>query len=327
MFGSLILLGLALLDYGVWSLVFAVIGLNLFKAVAFNTQKRYCYWPLFSFVDMRHFLTFGGHITLTRTLWYIYSEADILIGGRILGKELLGVYSVAMRLVSLPLTKASMIFTQIGLSTFSRIQNNQKAVQRSFLKILRVANVFSFPLFIGFAITAPDIIPLILTAKWAVIILPVQMLCFVMPLRFVSVLFPPIITGTGHPQVITKNMITAVIIMPLAFLFGSKWGVVGLCYAWLLAFPILFLIMTQRVLKILLLPWRKFLDTFFAPLISSSVMFIGIKALKWYIGDSLSDVLIIIMLIIAGMILYLSTLLLINRSILTEVKLFFSFRE
>ena len=88
-FASFVLLTLAYLGYGVWSLVLSLVSMNIFKAIAFNTQRKYCYWPSFELSGMRHFMLFGGHITLTRSLWHLYSQADILIAGRFLGKDIL----------------------------------------------------------------------------------------------------------------------------------------------------------------------------------------------------------------------------------------------
>jgi len=320
---SVTVLGLAYLGYGVWSLVLSMISMNVFKVIAFNVQKKYCYRPSFDFSGMRHFMVFGGHITVTRTLWYFYSQADILIAGRILGKDILGVYAIAMRIASLPIDKLSSIFTQIGLTTFAKIQSDLDAVQKSFLRLVKISNIFSFPLFIGLAIIAPNLIPLVLGDNWAAVIVPIQILCIIMPVRLVSILFPPIITGVGHPEIITKNMATAIIIMPIAFLVGSQWGMMGLCYAWVTTFPVLFIIMAQRVLKILEIPWKEFLIVFVHPVISSIVMIIGLLMLKWYIMNTVSELWAIPIIIIGGGGLYSSTLLFMNRTIVTELKSFF----
>jgi len=62
-------------------------------------------WPSFSLSGVRSFLVVGGQFTAARILWFLYSQADIFIAGKLLGKELLGFYSVAMHLASLPVQK------------------------------------------------------------------------------------------------------------------------------------------------------------------------------------------------------------------------------
>lgn len=323
---SFTLLGFAYLGYGVWSLVFSTISMNVCRAIAFNAQRKHSYWPSFNFSGMHHFMVFGGHITVTRTLWYFYSQADILIAGRILGKDILGIYAIAMRIASLPIDKLSSIFTQIGLTTFAKIQSDLSAVQANFLRLVKVSNIFSFPLFWGLALVAPNLIPLVLGDTWVTVIVPVQILCTIMPLRFVAILYPPIITGVGHPEIITKNMVTAILLMPIAFLFGSQWGVIGLCYAWVMAFPVLLVIMTRRVLKILKIQWREFFSSFVPPVIGCFIMVIGLLTLGWYIDDIVSALSGMIFKIIGGMILYSSVLIFMDREIFIKIKSFFLMR-
>lgn len=322
-FSSFVLLVLAYLGYGVWALVFSVVSLNLFKALAFNTLREYCYWPSFNLAGMRHFFAFGGHITATRTLWRLYSQADILIAGRILGKDILGIYAIAMRVASLPIDKLSSIFTQVGLSAFAKIQSDHKTIQTSFLRLIKVTNIFSFPLFIGLALVAADLIPLVLGDRWLAVISPLQILCIIMPLRFVAILYPPIVTGTGHPEVITKNMLIAIVIMPAAFLIGSHWGLMGICYAWLTAFPALFLIMTSRVLNILEIGKKKFLTTFVKPVIACLTMTLILLILKWYAGGILSAPLVLSLELVCGGASYLVVLISLDKTVIAEIKSFF----
>ncbi|MCK4818450.1 lipopolysaccharide biosynthesis protein, partial [bacterium] len=152
---SAIVLTLAFYGFGVWALVWGILGMNLFKAVAYNSKRNLRYWPTFSMRGIRRMLAFGGYVSVSRILWYFYSQADIIIAGRLFGKEILGIYSVAMHLVSLPLQKISPLLIQIGLPAFSRIQEDLQSMQSNFLKVLRLLNLITFPGFTGLAVIAP----------------------------------------------------------------------------------------------------------------------------------------------------------------------------
>lgn len=321
-----VVLILALNSFGVWALIWGNVCMNLIKAVAFNSQKSARYWPLFSIKGMKQMISFGGHITLTRTLWYFYSKADIVICGYKFGKELLGIYSVAMHLVSLPIDKISPLFIQIGLPAFSRIQKDPQSVRSNFLKIVRSINFFSFPCFIGLAILAPELMQLILGPKWANVVLPIQILCFVMPFRFINILFAPVVTAVGRPEVITKIMSFTVIIMTASFLIGSFWGIIGLCYAWLTAFPVVFLITAKRSCNVIGLPLKALFNTALIPLIGSIGMAFGILAFKWKLNALLSPLLQLLFVITIGIAIYCLTLFLFNKKIFREIRLVFSSR-
>ena len=96
--------------------------------------------------------------------------------GRILGKELLGYYSVAIHLASLPMTKLGAIVNEVSFAGFSRIQSDDSEVSRHFLKATLAICTFSFPVFFGIAATAPEIVATILGETWAPTALLLQIL-------------------------------------------------------------------------------------------------------------------------------------------------------
>ncbi|GAH04283.1 unnamed protein product, partial [marine sediment metagenome] len=92
---SAIVLILALYDFGVWSLAWGMVGMHLIKTLLYNCQKSFRFSPIFNFGGMRSILSFGGYVIGYRILFYLYSQADIIICGRLFEKDLLGIYSVA----------------------------------------------------------------------------------------------------------------------------------------------------------------------------------------------------------------------------------------
>lgn len=320
LFSNAIILILALRDFGVWALVYGMIGMQLFKALAYNCQRDLRYWPQFTLRGIRSILVFGSHVTISKILWYFYSQADILIAGRLLGKELLGTYSVAMHIVSIPLEKISPIVSQIGLPVFSRLQEDIPTIQSHLLKLLRSLNLITFPVFIGLPLVAPDAIPLILGLKWIDIVFPMQILSLTMPLRLISIVLPQVVTGIGRPDIITKNLCVAIVAMPVAFLIGSRWGMNGLCYAWLTAYPVVFIVMTKRALTAIKLSLNALLDTVLTPLLASCMMAVGLLAFKAELSGLLPALWYIPTLIITGILFYSLTILLFDRNLLKELR-------
>lgn len=326
--GNLVLsatvLTLAISGFGYWALVFGQVGKHAFKAVIFNIPRNLRYSPSFSLKGMRDIINFGAVVSLNRLLWYFYSQADIIIGGRILGKQLLGVYSVAMQLVTIPLNKVSPLISQIGFPAFSRIQYDLQSVQSNFMRLVRLVNTFSFPVFAGLAMLAPDAVPLLLGPKWKGVVFPIQLLSLVMPLRLIGALFAPVVVGKGRPEVITGNMLFGIVIMPIAFIVGSNWGIIGLCYAWVGTYPLLFLIMSKRVCRVLHLPIRSLLGTIAMPLIGSSIMALGLFASKRQMSVLIPPVWLVVLLVCIGIALYFFTTLLINKNAISEIRSVFT---
>ena len=321
---SAVTLLLAWKSYGAWALVWGMICVHLVKAVLYNFDQNLRYYPVFSLRGIRSMLLFGGHISFSRMIWYFYSQADVVIAGRVFGKGQLGVYSVALQLVSIPLVKIGGIAHQLGLPAFSQIQDNLPAVQKNFLKITKVLNLVSFPLYLGVASVVDVVLPVLLGDKWIESIVFIQILCLVMPLRFLSTLFAPVVSAIGRPDVHTGNMIIAIIIMPVGFFVGCRWGLIGLCLAWVVAFPIFFLISVGRILKVLRLPLRIFLKEFYLPAGASVCMTISLFLLKCTGIMELPPVLLIVILCCFGALVYSTAVMAIDRGVVSEMKLLFS---
>ncbi len=319
---SAVVLAMAFQGMGVWALIGGTISVHAFKVVLFNLRQQDRIGPRFAVQGIGRMISFGSYVSITRILWFVYSQADIVIGGRIFGKELLGVYSIAMQLVSLPLDKISPLLNQIGFTAFSRQQEDPKAIQVNFLRLIRLANITMLPVFIGFALVAPELVLMLLGDKWTPTIQPIQILCLVMPLRFISTIFPPVVSGLGKPEIITVNMIWAVTIMCAAFMFGAQWGIIGLCYAWMAAFPVVFAIMLKRVIAALEISIVEVGRTTVLPLTATSIMAAGIGIFKYNFVDVMPAYLYLCSVIALGIVMYAGVVLTFRPSMPREIKAF-----
>ena len=150
--GGIASLSLALAGAGVWALVGGMLLSQTVKTVGVNIISPFAHLPGFSPKGMRSLLLFGGHVTIVQVVWTLVSQIDVIIGGRWLGKEVLGLYSVAMHLASLPNQKISGIINQVAFPAFARIQEDIKQVSKHLLMVFRLLSFFAFP--VGWGISS-----------------------------------------------------------------------------------------------------------------------------------------------------------------------------
>jgi O-antigen/teichoic acid export membrane protein len=249
--GSLATLLLALLGMEVWALVWGSISLLVVRTIALNIVCPFSWRPSFSIEGMFQIISFGSYITGSRVLWYFYTQADIFIVGRLLGKELLGFYSVAVQLASLPMEKVSGIVNQVAFPAFANIQNDRQKAGRHFLQSVRLMSIVAFPVLWGISSIAAEMLHILLGGKWQVAAIPLQLLTLVMPIRMISNLFSPALMGLGYANVHFRNVLLASLIMPVVIWAGSHWGITGVCLGWIIGFPLVFVVNMLRVLKAL----------------------------------------------------------------------------
>jgi teichuronic acid exporter len=126
---AVIALALAFLGFGVWTLVLSNLAGVFTRTIGFNIASPYLKRPSFRFTEFAAMAKFGGYVTANRILWYVYSKSDTFIVGKMMGKTLLGYYSVALELASLPLAKVGSIVNQVALPAYSRIQDDRTKVR------------------------------------------------------------------------------------------------------------------------------------------------------------------------------------------------------
>ena len=103
---ALATLALALANYGVWALVYGSLVPVMIGTIGINVLRPFLHLPVFSFRGLRKMFAFGGYVALSRVFLYLHLQADMVIGGRVLGQEQIGYYSVGMHLASMPMQRA-----------------------------------------------------------------------------------------------------------------------------------------------------------------------------------------------------------------------------
>jgi O-antigen/teichoic acid export membrane protein len=264
-------------------------------------------------------------VAVSRLLQYLYLQADVVIGGRFLGKEQIGYYSVGMHLASLPMQRISAILNEVAFPAFARIQDERERVGGYLLQSIRLMSLFAFSVFWGIAAVAPEIVSVLLGAKWAPAILPLQLLALVMPVRMIGQLMPPTLQGVGKEKLVVHNQLLACAVMTAAFLVGVQFGIIGLSYAWVAAFPVVFLANLATWPSVLGLRAGQLLGAMIRPAIAGAGMFAAVAAVRALAitGGPYA----LPLLILAGAASYVLLSLAINREGLNEVRSLFRRRR
>lgn len=318
--GSLTTLVMALNGMNVWSLVGGILMMRVTSLVGFHFARPFIHLPRFSLKGVRPIITLSWQVTAARFLWYIYAHAAAtLIIGKLLGKEMLGVYSVGLFLACLPMDKVGGIINLVALPAFASIQDDRDLVAANFLKAIRVLSVISVPVFWGMSSIATEIIGVFFGDKWLLAALPFQIIALGVPLRMVRNLMMPALVGLGRSDVNLSIEVVAVVVMTLSFYIGAYWGLAGVSLVWVVIFPLVFALNLVQMGKIIVEPWVV-LKCLRWPVLAGMVMY---GAVEWsrslmMVAD-LSLAVRMALLIAVGAGAYVSVMLLVNRRGVGEI--------
>ncbi|THB68615.1 MAG: lipopolysaccharide biosynthesis protein [Gammaproteobacteria bacterium] len=236
--GGLSTLIAALNGMEVWSLVIGNLMVLVVKIIGLNIVAPFRHKPIFDFSGIRDMLSFGGYTIGSRSLWFIYSNADVMIAGLFLKTKDVGLYKFATHIASLPAQKISPIVNQVAFPAFSRIQHDKELVGAHYLKAVSLMSLVAFPILWGFACVAPSI-PFYLGDHWSEAVFPLQLMCFVTPFRMLNSLTQPITSGIGRADISFRNQLYFAVVLVSSYLIGCwQWELIGLVCAWAFSFPL-----------------------------------------------------------------------------------------
>lgn len=280
---------LAFLGLGYWSLVLGEL-LALSLATAYVVMWRFPGFARPRFSELRRITTFTFHLLVTRVAWYMYSDSDFIIVGKVLGEATLGVYKVAWILSTSPVQKVSELVTRVTPSVFSAVQNDKAALRRYVLRITEALSLAVFPLATGLCLVADDFVIVALGQKWIGAITPLRILGFYVSFRTINTILPQVLTVIGETKFGMRNGIFAVILMPTAFLIGSHWGMAGVACGWLVAYPLVAIPVYVVLFRRIELHPRQYLEAIWPALTAALVMSVAVIAVRWALPSGWSPV-------------------------------------
>jgi PST family polysaccharide transporter len=228
---------LALMGFGYWSLVIGeLLGLVAAAVLAFAWRPLAFAVPRLS--KLRRVTRFTLHLLGGRILWYVYSNADFAVVGRVIGKEALGIYQIAWNFSNMPLRKITELITRVTPSAFAAVQQDKALLRRYLLNITEGLSLVTFPLCVGITLVADDFVKLALGPQWIDAILPLRLLSVYISMRTIQTIIPQVVIALGDTRFLMHNGILAIVVMPAAFLIGTRWGLAGVGWAWMIAYPI-----------------------------------------------------------------------------------------
>lgn len=237
LFAAVLAVILAWLGFHYWSLVFSeVLGVAL--ATIFTLIKAPRRFAMPRMATIATAISFSRQILVGRISWFVYSNADFLVAGRVLGQAALGAYDFAWTLTNIPVEKLTSLVSTVTPTVFASVQSDEGALERSVLAVTEGIAFVAFPVSIGLTLVSGDLIYGVFGAKWANAITPLRLLGIYTALRSVMPIVTPALTVRGKTRFLMYNGFVSAIIFPIAFFWASRYGTTGIAAVWVALYPV-----------------------------------------------------------------------------------------
>jgi teichuronic acid exporter len=308
--------GLAWLGYHYWALVVGNLLSEFIRCAVVLSIQRYRFArPRWATIKVP--LVFGGRVLVSSFAWSTYNTLDTVTAGRVLGQSALGIYGMAWNLANTPLEKIVSLVTTLIPAYLSRVQTDMAALRHYLRSLSEVIALATFPATIGMAMVAPQAIPLIMGQKWISMIGPLQVLSVYAAFRSLVALLPKVLTAVGNAKFVMRVEVAGLIIMPIAFWIGSHWGITGIAYGWVFAYPIVAFPHYWKTFKTIQMTAGDYIRALRPAIDGSLAMILAVALLQRLVRSFYSPWLYLVLEICVGAAAYVGIVAIFHRSRLT----------
>lgn len=228
--GLVVAVSVALAGGGVYALVGGTLMSSAALAVLSWRYLALGWRPLFRLRlgETRKFLRFGAYMIGNNLANTLNLQADVLLGGRLLGASTLGAYSLPRELSLRLASVINPIVTRVGMPVMAAAQDDGALLKAVYLKTLRMTASINFPLYFALAVFAPEVVALIFGSQWEEAVPLLRVLAIWGAWRSTGNPAGSLIFAVGRADLAFKWNLALVFLMLPAVWVGSQYGSMGL---------------------------------------------------------------------------------------------------
>ncbi len=224
----IVAIGMAVLNFGVYALVFANITMTLVSSMLFFILgTRRVYVPKFHFRwhEARGYVGFGAYQMGERTINYFSTNIDKILIGKFLGVSSAGSYNLAWQLINFPLRKINPMVNKVAMPIYGRVQKYNKLIDAYYCLTMIVISMMVVPFTVYLLFFPELVVEVVYGSDWISVSPVVSILAVVGLFRALGNPGGGLLLALGHAKI--------------CFWWNIIWGGALICtmYTTLIYFP------------------------------------------------------------------------------------------
>jgi O-antigen/teichoic acid export membrane protein len=283
--GGIVGLSLAASGFDVWSLIGQQLAICATSVVLIWSATPWRPRLIFSWSKSQGILRQAVQISFGSIWSALGKDADVFLASAFLGPVIVGVYSVAKRI----LVAANLVLVNgisaVTLPAFAKLAaGDEKSL--AFLRSSSLASAFTAPAFAGLAVMAPDLINVALGERWEAAAAPLTAMSFTGYVLSLSQFMTAILLVEQKPRLEIYSSVVQTVATILFILLAVRFGPAPLAFAVFLGASLAFPLRTRFALKILNIRQQQLFAVLLPSLASAILMAVTIAILRWKVGWS-----------------------------------------
>lgn len=321
-------ISLAILDFGVWSIVAGVVVLNVSQTIMFRIVSKVKLKFSFDWAITKELLSFGLPIFASSFVWYVVNYSPNAVIGALFDADSLAAYTFAFTMISLPITEIIYkVLNRVLFPTYARLSHDLGELQNGYLKSLKYITIIIVPLSIGMPLFGGNLFTALYGDKWAAAVAPLQAFGVYAFMRSIAASTGNVFLALGKTKYLLYNaLVCCLIIVVFIYPVSNNYGITGVAALFSIAWTFTLGHLLYWMKKILDVGAIKLLRLCLIPLTISLLVMIPVKMLgKSYIN--LDNIFILLSFVVIVVVLYLAAVSTVDKSFGRSLKQSFKKRK
>lgn len=317
--GIIVALTCAVAGFGVWSLVLQQLVMYSLKATALCIASKAPLKFEFSWAELKSMMNFGVSMTNTRFMLFLSRNVDMIIIGRFLGATALGFYSIAWRVMMMPIEIFANGLFQVMLPTIGQIKDEPDRLKAALFKTYRMISLFTFPAMAGIAALSGPLTRFVFGEEFAPAAFPMAALAIHGAIQSLLFMQGSVFLALNRVDIMFRWSVITVVVLVVFLLVGVQWGLEGASLGYLAATLICAPLNFRALLSLI---GARLADAWAALRVHTTItvfMALAVYGLTLALPANWPPLFVLMAGIPAGVILYVGGLAVLDRKAITEV--------
>jgi len=236
--GAVVSIPVALIGGGIWALVLQTLVTSAAAVVALWASTSWRPRFEFSFAALRSMWSTGIAILGIDLMDAVQANIDKIVIGAFFSATELGYYFLAQRIGTILIELVTSVMTRVSLTTFSRVQDDRKRLDRIFRQMTFAAAAVSILVFGLVAALAPQIVSGVFGHQWGASVPIIWVLAGGWALGAIMYFDRNVLLATGNARAaLVLALVQNVVGTALVFAF-VPFGVIGIAFSRLARFVV-----------------------------------------------------------------------------------------
>ena len=303
--GLVVAITLALLGFGVYSLVWNMLASSICSSLQLRATSTWRPKKIWDMVELRSLWGFSGNLTGFNFINFFARNADSMVIGRVLGSVQLGIYSQAYKVMMFPLQNMTYVASRALFPVMSRQQGERDKMAQLYFRSLGLIATLTAPLMAGLWLLREPFVAIALGKQWGQV--PI-VLAWLAPVGFLQSLISTtgsVFMATGRTDLMMRLGLLGTVLQVGSFFIGVNWGIEGVACCYLIAnilngIPCFYFALQQLNLNLLGL-----LKQIWQPVLFSLIMLAALEPLFLMVSrNGFSPLMVFLIIALTGAVIY-----------------------